>query len=115
MHLRLVPWSYGFLGISMVCISAFNAVGKPTPAMIVSMCRTIIVYAPLALLFASLWDLQGVFVAAFTANILAGILGFVWFRSAFRKYHEMPATDNKSDNDADNDADTDPDPAPETA
>jgi putative MATE family efflux protein len=90
MHLRLVPWSYGFLGISMVCVSAFNAVGKPTPAMIVSMCRTIFVYAPLALLFAAIWELQGVFVAAFTANILAGILGFTWFRSAFRQYAEMP-------------------------
>ncbi len=105
MHLRLVPWSYGFLGISMVCVSAFNAVGKPNPAMIVSMCRTIIVYAPLALLFASIWELQGVFVAAFTANILAGILGFTWFRSAFRSYLETDDTDENDDTD----------PTPETA
>jgi Na+-driven multidrug efflux pump len=99
MHLRLVPWSYGFLGISMISVSAFNAIGKPNPAMIVSMCRTIIVYAPLALLLAALLDLRGVFLAAFTANILAGILGFFWFRAAFRGYLET----------------AEPEPAPETA
>ncbi len=86
MHLRLVPWSYGFLGVSMISVSAFNAIGKPTPAMIVSMCRTIIIYAPLALLLAYLLDLPGVFLAAFTANIFAGIAGFIWFRAAFRSY-----------------------------
>ncbi len=88
MHLMLVPWSYGFLGMSMITVSAFNAVGKPTPAMIVSMCRTIIVYAPLALLLAALLDLRGVFLAAFTANIMAGILGFTWFRAVFKTYLE---------------------------
>jgi Na+-driven multidrug efflux pump len=67
--------------------------------MIVSMCRTIIVYAPLALLFASFWDLPGVFMAAFTANILAGILGFTWFRSAFRSYLETDDTDEKDNSD----------------
>jgi putative MATE family efflux protein len=94
MHLMLVPWSYGFLGMSMISVSAFNAVGKPNPAMIVSMCRTIIVYAPLALLLAALLDLRGVFLAAFTANILAGILGFIWFRAVFKTYLE---TNNASD------------------
>jgi putative MATE family efflux protein len=86
MHLSLVPWTYGFLGMSMISVSAFNATGKPAPAMIISMCRTIIVYAPLAFLLAYLLELRGVFLAAFTANILAGLLGFSWFRYAMKPY-----------------------------
>ena len=92
MHLTLVPWSYGFLGMSMISVSAFNAVGKPTPGMLVSMSRTIGVYAPLAFLLAWLLDLRGVFLAAFSANIIAGLLGFFWFRLAMKPYfEEQPA------------------------
>ncbi len=94
MHLTLVPWSYGFLGISMVCVSAFNAVGKPTPGMVISMTRTIIIYAPLAFLLAYLLELRGVFLAAFSANFIAGALGWFWFRLAFKAYTDpQPATE----------------------
>jgi putative MATE family efflux protein len=91
MHLSLVPWSYGFLGVAMICISAFNAVGKPTPAMLISMSRTIGIYAPLAFLLAWLFGLRGVFLAAFCANIIAGLLGYFWFKLAFRQYLEPVA------------------------
>jgi putative MATE family efflux protein len=90
MHLRLVPWSYGFLAMSMISVSAFNAVGKPTPGMLVSMSRTIGIYAPLAFLLAWLLDLRGVFLAAFIANIIAGLLGYFWFRSAMKSYFVEP-------------------------
>ena len=93
MHLTMVPWSYGFLGISMICVSAFNAIGKPGPGMIVSMTRTIIVYAPLAFLLASMLDLRGVFLAAFLANIIAGLLGWAWFRMAMKSYTTAPICD----------------------
>jgi putative MATE family efflux protein len=86
MHLQLVPWTYGFLGMSMVSVSAFNAVGKPGPGMLVSMSRTIGIYAPLAFVLASLLQLRGVFLAAFCANIISGLLGYFWFRYAMRAY-----------------------------
>lgn len=93
MHLQMVPWSYGFLGIQMICVSAFNAVGKPGPGMMVSMSRTIGLYAPLAFLFAWLFDLRGVFFAAFAANILTGLLGYFWFRLVFRSYLQEQPTE----------------------
>jgi putative MATE family efflux protein len=86
MHLGLVPWSYGFLGMSMISVSAFNATGKPTPGMLISMSRTIGIYAPLAFLLAYLLELRGVFLAAFCANIIAGLLGYFWFRYAMKPY-----------------------------
>jgi putative MATE family efflux protein len=93
MHLQLVPWSYGFLGMSMISVGAFNAVGKPGPGMLISMSRTIGIYAPLAFLLAWLLQLQGIFLAAFIANIIAGLLGYFWFRYAMQAYtDEAPVT-----------------------
>jgi putative MATE family efflux protein len=92
MHLLLVPWSYGFLGMSMISVSAFNAVGKPGPGMLISMSRTIGIYAPLAFLLTYLLQLWGVFLAAFCANIIAGLLGFFWFRLAMKSYLETTET-----------------------
>jgi putative MATE family efflux protein len=90
MHLGLVPWSYGFLGMSMISVSAFNAVGKPKRGMIISISRTI-GYACLAFLLAYLLELRGVFLAAFTANIVAGLLGYFWFRTAMKPYFATPS------------------------
>jgi putative MATE family efflux protein len=85
LYLRIVPISYLALGMAMTANSAFNAIGKPMPAMFVSMVRTILVYAPLALLFAKLFGLIGIFAAACTANFLAGSIGRVWFRFVFAR------------------------------
>jgi len=90
MHMRLVPWSYFLLGFSMIAVSAFNAIGKPMPAMWISLTRTILVYAPLAFFMAWWLGLIGVFLAAFIANLCSGALAFFWFRSVFFKW--QPAT-----------------------
>ena len=83
--MRIVPVSYAALGLAMVVNGAFNAIGRPIEAMITSLCRTIIVYAPLALLFASFFGVVGVFAAACTANFVAGAVGSFWWRSVYRK------------------------------
>ena len=66
LQMRIVPISYTLLGFAMTANSAFNAIGKPVPGMFVSMTRTILVYAPLAFVFARLFGLVGVFAAACT-------------------------------------------------
>ncbi|MFQ5634392.1 MAG: MATE family efflux transporter [Gammaproteobacteria bacterium] len=85
LQMRIVPASYLALGLVMTANSSFNAIGKPVPAMFVSMIRTILVYAPLAFLFARLFGLVGVFAAACTANFLAGGVGLIWFRMIFNR------------------------------
>jgi len=76
LHLRIVPISYMALGIAMTATSSFNAVGKPLLGMVVSLTRTILVYAPLAFILARWFGLNGIFAAACTANFVAGICGF---------------------------------------
>jgi len=85
MHMRIVPISYIALGFAMTANSSFNAIGKPLPAMFISLTRTILVYAPLAFLFAKMFGLIGVFAAACLANFIAGGLGRTWFQLLYAK------------------------------
>jgi len=80
LHMRIVPASYLAVGFALAATNSLNAIGRPLPAMTISMTRTILVYAPLAFLFARLLGLVGIFVAAFTANLMAGALGLVLYR-----------------------------------
>lgn len=85
MQMHIVPFSYMAFGISMTVNGALNALGKPMAAMFVSLSRTIAVYAPLAWLLSQLFGLVGIFVAAATANVVAGGVGAAWFRMAFNQ------------------------------
>lgn len=85
LHLRIVPLSYFALGAIMTVNSSFNAIGNPMPAMFLSLMRTMGLYAPLAFLFAHLFGLVGVFVAACTANLIAGGVGFIWLRRSLTR------------------------------
>ena len=80
LHMRIVPASYLAIGFALAASNSLNAIDKPLPAMIISLTRTILVYAPLAWVLARVFGLVGVFVAACTANFLAGALGFVMYR-----------------------------------
>jgi Na+-driven multidrug efflux pump len=71
--------------MAMAVNRSFNAIGKPMPAMFISLTRTILVYAPLAFILANLFGLVGVFAAACTANLIAGGVGVTWFHRALKK------------------------------
>jgi putative MATE family efflux protein len=77
LHLRIVPVSYLGVGVALASTNSLNAIGRPLPAMVISLTRTILVYAPLAWVLARAFGLVGVFVAACAANFTAGALGFI--------------------------------------
>jgi len=84
LHMRIVPLGYMAMGIAMTVNGALNAMGRPVAAMLVSLSRTILVYAPLAFVLSGLIGLPGIFIAAATASFVAGLVGFFWFRLVFR-------------------------------
>jgi putative MATE family efflux protein len=85
LQMHIVPVSYMALGCSMAVNGALNAMGKPMVAMFVSLSRTIVVYAPLAWVLSHFFGLVGIFLAAATANFVAGGIGAAWFRLAFNE------------------------------
>ncbi|MDX1432764.1 MAG: MATE family efflux transporter [Gammaproteobacteria bacterium] len=95
LYLRIVPISYGAAGIIMVVNAAFNGVGKPLPAVAISVARTLVLYVPLAWAASRVLGVPGIFAAACLSDVLSGIIAYAWFRSACRTYStaaESPST-----------------------
>ncbi len=78
LFLWIVPISYGAYGIVMVVNAAFNGLGKPMPAVYISVTRMIVLYVPLALIGMRWFGIAGIFGAYAIANLLSGVLGYVW-------------------------------------
>ncbi len=85
-YLRILPFSYLFLGGIMVLSSMANGMGRPLPSLIMSFCRLIGLYIPFILIFTSTYALTGVYLAAALANILVGAGGYLWYSRIRRNY-----------------------------
>lgn len=90
-YLRIVPISYGFAGIIFVVASAFNALGKPIPSMIINFARMILLYVPLAYIGSQMWGILGIFGATLTANVLVGIISYIWIQKETTQLQKSPS------------------------
>ncbi len=84
-YLWIVGSSFGFWGLFIVSASAFNALNKPMPSALLSLIRAFAIWVPLAWIGASFFGLDAIWWAAVVANVAAGVMGVVWFRSAFTR------------------------------
>jgi putative MATE family efflux protein len=78
----IIPLSIGFMGITQIANSCFNARGLPMPPLTISIVRTVVFYIPLAIWANSLWGYVGIFVATAFTNVLVGIVAWWWNRSS---------------------------------
>ena len=87
-YLWIVSLSYGAYGLVMSCNASFNGMGKPIPGVVISACRVILVFLPLALLGRWLFGLPGLFGASALSNLLMGLIAYLWLG---RKIRQAPA------------------------
>ena len=80
LFLLIAPISYGAYGVVMVMNAAFNGLGKPMPAVYISVTRMMILYLPLAILGRQWFGIAGIFGAYAIANLLSGVLSYLWAR-----------------------------------
>jgi Na+-driven multidrug efflux pump len=76
----IVPISYGAYGMVMVMNASFNGMGKPMPAVVVSVARMVVIYVPLAFIGDRLFGIAGIFAAYAAANIVMGLVSYIWAR-----------------------------------
>jgi putative MATE family efflux protein len=91
--LLIAPISYGAYGMVMIMNAAFNGMGKPLPAVWISVARMAVIYVPLAIVANRLFGVIGIFGAYAIANVLSGILSYVWARNSVQEQcdkHEAP-------------------------
>lgn len=77
-YISLVAWSWGAYGLVMSVNAAFNGSGRPMPAVVISFARVIVLFQPLALLGRALFGMPGLFGAATVANLIVGLIAFLW-------------------------------------
>jgi Na+-driven multidrug efflux pump len=92
LFLLIVPISYGTYGMVMVMNAAFNGMGKPMPAVHVSVARMVIIYVPLAYVGDHFFGFTGIFAAYAVANIVTGIVGYAWARASVEEQCDAHAT-----------------------
>jgi len=90
-YLWIVSISYGAYGLVMSVNASFNGMGKPVPGVIISGCRVIAVFLPLAFLGRYLIGLEGLFVATTLSNLLMGGVAFAWLGRAIRQARDLQA------------------------
>ncbi len=91
LFLWIAPVSYGAYGVVMVMNAAFNGLGRPMPAVYISVTRMMILYVPIALVAQRWLGVAGIFAAYAIANLLTGLLGYQWARRTARNLCERQA------------------------
>ena len=79
-YIWIVSWSWGAYGIVMAVNASFNGSGRPLPSVMISSARVIFIFLPLAFIGRWLFGLNGLFAASTAANLLVGLLAFMWLK-----------------------------------
>jgi putative MATE family efflux protein len=87
-YLMIVPISYGTYGLVMSVNGAFNGLGRPWPAMVLSSGRVFYIYLPLAWIGQYFGGLYGLFVATALANLFIGYWAWFWLKKTI---NHLPA------------------------
>ena len=93
LFLLIAPISYGTYGMVMVMNASFNGMGKPIPAVWISVGRMGIIYVPLAWVLDLTFGVPGIFAAYAIANVATGIIAYAWARSCVHEQcdkHSQP-------------------------
>ena len=95
LFLTIVPIGYGAYGMVMVMNASFNGMGKPMPAVHISVGRMVVIYIPLAFIADRFFGVIGIFAAYMIANVVSGIVAYLWARSSVQEQcdaHAVPST-----------------------
>ena len=84
-YFYIIGASYGFQGLVMLSTSSFNAINKPYPSAFFSIIRMLVLYIPLALIGARIFNVYGVFWAGFIANLIVGPLSLKYLFKTVKK------------------------------
>jgi Na+-driven multidrug efflux pump len=83
---RLIFLSLPFMGLVMVGLTIFQAIGKALQTFILASVRPIIFLIPLVFLLSHYWQLDGVFLAFPVSDILTLLLTFILVVPVFRQF-----------------------------
>jgi putative MATE family efflux protein len=75
-YYRVVPLSYGLLGIMQIGVASLNVLGKPIRAAFLTLIQMLGLYIPLALLGSRFFGISGIFIALVISYLIMGPLSY---------------------------------------
>ncbi|MEE8340249.1 MAG: MATE family efflux transporter [Xanthomonadales bacterium] len=90
-YLWIVSLSWGAYGLVMMVNASFNGMGKPFPGVVISVCRVIVVFLPLAFFGRWMFGLPGLFGASLVSNLVMGLASFIWIGHQIRASQARPS------------------------
>ncbi len=88
-YLWLVSLGYGAHGITMSSNSAFNGMGRPLPAVVITSSRVLLLFLPMALLGRWLFGIEGLFIATSICNLLLALVAWWWLGRHIHQQQEL--------------------------
>ena len=85
LYIVIIPFSYAFLGVCMLLVSASNAISEAMQGLKISFARLFVCYVPCMYLGSLVGELPGLMIGAAMGNVAAGILSVFMFKSAYNK------------------------------
>ena len=85
--LRIIIITLPTIGFQIIGATTFQAIGKPFPALLLSMSRQILFLIPLLLILPKFWQLSGIWIAFPIADILAAFITFVMLKKQIRVFN----------------------------
>lgn len=93
--IRIITLALPLVGFQLIGASIYQALGKPLPALILSISRQVLFFIPAVLLLPLYFNLQGVWMAFPAADILAFIVTYFLVRGEMRLLKEEMVINSK--------------------
>lgn len=77
-------WCLPVIGFQILGANFFQAIGRSSSAMFLTLTRQVLILIPAVLIFSQIWGLDGILYAAPLADGLSAILTGIWFRKGIR-------------------------------
>jgi len=86
--LYLLPLGYAGKGIAILVGSSLNAIHRPKSALLLTVVMMFILYVPCAYIGAYLHGLTGLFIGLMLANLLMGVVAYIWMLNNFKPFQK---------------------------
>jgi putative MATE family efflux protein len=83
--LRIIPFSYLVVGLSMSISAAFLGAGHPIPSFVLSLLRAVLLNVSLAYLLSLYFGVMGVWFGIVASSLLSSLVAVLWFRRFWSK------------------------------
>ena len=86
-YLRIIAFSYPFIGITIILSSAFQGMGRGLPSLVITMARAILIALPVAyyLAYHTGLGVTGAWVGIVASGAFSATVAFAWIEAYFRK------------------------------